>query len=336
MFLFVLIVLNSCNKGNPITIDDTISGKIVFTKIDTTYHRELIYRMNLDGSNLTQLMLPTEILDVYGTPKVRGSASDPRWSPDGKKIIYSESLGPDESHIVMMNEDGSQKKVLTVLGGSASCPKWSPKGDRLMYLRGTYIGAIIAISIVDTNGYTKDVIGISDMSLPFGSDRVYIDWSTGIDWARSENFIYIFGAIGKRYGDPGYAESVEIFRLDITGKKLVERITNNTFNEGLVEISRVDNRLVFSKGAYQTNSKIFTMAFHDSVATQITSGPNDSSPKWSNDGSHIIFVKDESNDKYNDPEFSNRMYLVDPREPFKERRISSVIANDPDLFIKKY
>ncbi|HLP61544.1 MAG TPA: hypothetical protein VK186_22075 [Candidatus Deferrimicrobium sp.] len=338
IFLLALIIfVNSCNKGNPITNDDAMSGKIVFTSIDTTNHRSFLYRINMDGSNLTQLMFPTEIGDtVNGTPRVRGSASDPRWSPDGKKIIYRESLGPDESHIVMMNEDGSHKKNLTVIGGYATRPKWSPKGDQLMYFRGTYLGAIIALAIVDTNGYSTDVIGISDMSLPFVSDKVYIGPSLGIDWAGSENFIYLYGSIGKRYGDPGYTESLEIFRFDIAGKKLVERITYNTFNEGLVEISHVDNRLVFSKGVSQTNTKIFTMAFHDSVATELTSGPNDGKPKWSNDGSHIIYVKDEDNDTYNDSEFSNRMYIVDPREPLKERRISPVVANDPDLFFKKY
>lgn len=146
---FALLLTACKDMGNPIDVKDKHQGKLVFVMSDTIglddWGRPVpgsaIFRMNLDGTALTRLTLRREILDTFqNRPRIRCSAGEPRWSRDGKKIIYSESLGPDESHIVMMNEDGSHKKALTPVGGwsrtqtppiASSCPTVEEKNREL-------------------------------------------------------------------------------------------------------------------------------------------------------------------------------------------------------------
>ena len=338
--VIALLFLQTCkDKGNPIDGQESQRGKIVFTMLDTLgvdhfgepATGSVIFRMNLDGTRLTRLTLRGEILDTFqNRPRIRGSAMEPRWSQDGKKIVYSESLGPDESHIVMMNEDGSNKKVLTPVGGYCIRPKWSPKGDRILYLRGTYIGAIIATSIVDTNGNSVDVIDQRDQGLTYEGDSVFINPISGKDWAGDNNYLYIVGSVGKRYGEPGYSQAIEIFRLEIITKKLVQRMTRNSIDESGCEISPTGTQIVFFQGPYQTDRKIYLMSVTDFVATPITTGKSDQWPRWSNDGKLIVYTKDVNDDPYTVEE---RIYLVNPTEPFKETRVSSLYAGQPDLFV---
>ena len=73
----------------------------------------VIYVVNIDGSNLTQL-----------TDESIFSA-DPSWSPDGSKVIYAEST-TNQSRIIMMNPDGTEVVVLLSLPFSLRDPVWQP------------------------------------------------------------------------------------------------------------------------------------------------------------------------------------------------------------------
>jgi Tol biopolymer transport system component len=95
----------------------------------------VIYVMNADGSGRRQLTHPTS---YYG-------ASQPTWSPDGRKIAFVQpSSEEDDSRapgaLFVMNADGSaQTRVLrTLTGCSITCagisnPTWSPDGTRIAY-----------------------------------------------------------------------------------------------------------------------------------------------------------------------------------------------------------
>lgn len=56
---------------------------------------------------------------------------EPRYSPDGSKIIYSSIILPEEQVLKIMNRDGSNSIFLTK-GGNAS---WSSDGQRIVFLR---------------------------------------------------------------------------------------------------------------------------------------------------------------------------------------------------------
>ena len=66
-------------------------------------------------------------------------ASDPRISPDGKRIVYvrnSMDIMKDRrrSNLWIINSDGTENRPLTSGKQNDSSPRWSPDGKRLLYV----------------------------------------------------------------------------------------------------------------------------------------------------------------------------------------------------------
>jgi len=56
----------------------------------------------------------------------------PRWNLDGSRIAWVSGT-PGNTHIWMMNSDGSGKQLVTSSAGMQAWPEWSPDGSRLVY-----------------------------------------------------------------------------------------------------------------------------------------------------------------------------------------------------------
>ena len=56
-----------------------------------------------------------------------------RWSPDGKKIVFS-SDREGNLHIFTMDPDGSGAKRLTTEGSFNANPAWSPDGKQIVFV----------------------------------------------------------------------------------------------------------------------------------------------------------------------------------------------------------
>jgi Tol biopolymer transport system component len=124
--------------------------KIAFTGcLDGFCNSSEIFIVNSDGSGVRQLThLPRaersderskvtemispwtrkEELDEKGGLKYWQASYAPRWSPDSKKIVFSNPLG-----IYTMNADGADLRQI-VKGGACEYPVWSPDGTKLMYV----------------------------------------------------------------------------------------------------------------------------------------------------------------------------------------------------------
>jgi formylglycine-generating enzyme required for sulfatase activity len=87
--------------------------------------------------------------------------ADPRFAPDGKRILYT-SLREGFPEIWMMNRDGSEQKFLTK--GSQSC--WSPDGKSILFIR-------------DNQAYVRDLAsGNEERVTPEGWERCGVPaWS---------------------------------------------------------------------------------------------------------------------------------------------------------------
>lgn len=83
--------------------------------------------MNADGSDQTRL---TSTMDA--------TESHPRWSPDGKRIVFVRSqYGPDAiSEIYTMNADGTDTRRLTRSDVWEEEPAWSPDGQQVAFESG--------------------------------------------------------------------------------------------------------------------------------------------------------------------------------------------------------
>jgi len=68
-------------------------------------------------------------------PNTEISATEARWSPDGRRIAYVA-----EGQLWIADVDGANRRQLAKLTGGASGPVWSPVGDRIAFVSSVYHG----------------------------------------------------------------------------------------------------------------------------------------------------------------------------------------------------
>ena len=125
----------------------------------------------------------------------------PRWSPDGKSIVfYSNRLGP--SSLFMMRPDGGGLRQIASQGSSLVYPVLSPDGKRVA---GSQLAAMRAMifdlgdAVVTAPSETLPPIGIEDAS--------FEPWSWSKDgkriagYSRSTTRVYVYDVESKTYSD---------------------------------------------------------------------------------------------------------------------------------------
>ncbi len=109
-----------------------------------------LYVMDADGANIKQL----------STAPGEHRACYPAWSPDSKKIAYSDN-GPADWEIFVVNSDGTGHKQLTKLGSQNLHVSWSPDGKKLAFLHlqgGKSVPNHTEIYVMDADGGNQKVL----------------------------------------------------------------------------------------------------------------------------------------------------------------------------------
>lgn len=135
------------------------NGKLVMVRLLTTEQYQDYYQivsMRPDGSGKRVLTSRSHV------------SLEPRWSPDGKQIVYQE-YRPDSfgrGLIRTMRADGNGKRILIETDSAAYFPDWSPDGKWVAYwtaANGDYPSSIFRISVA--TGETKRLTSSFSRSL---------------------------------------------------------------------------------------------------------------------------------------------------------------------------
>jgi Tol biopolymer transport system component len=187
--------------------------KIVFSSARGGSATE-IWVMNADATNLTRLTTGVRLDDGTSITPVFSSDSRPRWSPDGKKILfYSNREGLTFTHLYVMNADGAGLTRLTNHLANDTDPAWSPDGKKIAYVSGKQ-------AVGDHNGvYVMDAVGSSEVRI---SDVVF----GGLAWSPDGTRIAFYD----RDPAPPFEPAVFVMNSDGTNRVKVTGNTNSCFD----------------------------------------------------------------------------------------------------------
>lgn len=252
------------------------------------------YRTNLFGIGVPKLILS-------------GNVNSPRWSPDGKKIVFVSSEGENGSppfHIAIIDADGTNYKKLTEGDIRAYSPTWSPDGKKIAYVAAYKYegGCPNAIFIMNSDGSEKTQI------TPYA---YYMDLSWTPDGEKIAYFTF---------------EPNGIFLVTIDGSHN-QQITDQ-WTDSRPVWSHDGDYIVFQSTRDDTNDHfdIYIMRPDGTNIQRLTTDPaHDRNPSWSPNGKKIIF---ESNrDSENDAVYHIYIMNIDGSE---QRRVTEIRGISPD------
>jgi Tol biopolymer transport system component len=229
-------------------------SKIAFTRHwnpEKPNEKLTVYTINADGTGIRAL------------PKTGILSVEPRWFPDGRRIIY---LDVTTGRLKVINADGTGVRSAGVpgIGGNSACV--FPDGKRATFLRPKQPDNDEVRAIFVARLFGKGVTRIT----PWGSYADKIDCSP--DGGR-----IAFSKPG--FGHGGKSSNVYTMRTNGTGMVQLTHDTGGAINDGAdswspdgKKIAYVSNR----SGTYQ----IWTMNADGSEATQLTKGPEAHLAAW--------------------------------------------------------
>jgi Tol biopolymer transport system component len=311
-------------------------GRVVFTKRDLTETGpdRFVYTMNTDGSDRTRLTFPDDSVSC-GPNRERtcgvGTAYRARWGPEGERIAFVSSAGPEHWSIVVMNADGTNKRTIAAVFDK---PRWSLDGERLLVRKREIHGIITGTYVVEADGSEITCIVCTDREpVTFQGDTLS---ASTVQWGPTSDLLYLFS-----YPDeaerPDQFESLYLFR--ISTREVVRKVASLDLREGLSigpngTISPDGERILFAD-----RGNVYQSSPPGAAAEQLTTGPTceygacgDFDVNWGDDGRHFVYARFEAEDKENGKS-PRHVRLGDVRDDGDGRRVSPVSGRYPDLFI---
>ena len=251
-------------------------------------------------------------------PWIQG-ALNPDWSPDGTKIVFEAFILGEEHYDIFITDVATRKWTrLTTATTEDSHPKWSPDGTKILFEarvpeQCSYLCVMNAdgtnlVNITSDEPGESVVSCIADWS-PDGTkiiiaDEIEGDWEICTIDPDGNNLINLTNSLG---GDayPAWSEDstkiifrsgrtgfTEIYLMDSDGSNQtkVTDVQDTTFDFYNYDLSPDNSKVVYD--AFKTSDNgIFTIDSNGMNETRLITSTNKCfDPKWSPDGTKILYA----------------------------------------------
>jgi Tol biopolymer transport system component len=224
-------------------------------------HAGDIWTMNPNGTGNVQLT-------HSGEP-----ADSPTWKPDGTALALTETSG-GIVQLAEMNPDGSGLHLLKD-GQAALDPAWSPDGTKIAFDSATLPGDTTShsqIGVLDVATGT-----VTQLTTDTGRDLYFPTWSPNGATIAFEAY------------DSG-ADVGTIRTVPAAGGTPVDVTVGHH-----PTYSPDGTKFAFTKKSGNGSFDLFTVPVAGGSTTQVTTSPNDEwAPKWSHDGTNLVYISDEN------------------------------------------
>lgn len=218
-----------------------------------------IYVMPIEGGSMKQL--------TNGS----SSATLPRWSPDGKKIVYTTG-----GQVWVMENDGDNNDQVTKISTNAAAPIWSPDGKWIAFTSEVYPDC----SDDDCNKKKDEAAEKSKVKAHITTRLLFRHWDEWRDVKRTHVFLISSKGGTARdmtrgdFDSPPYAAATGV---------------DYAFSPDSKELAYVRNPDKVE--AISTNSDIYVVPISEGVAKNITARNHgyDLGPIYTRDGRYIIY-----------------------------------------------